>query len=104
MPRLFKILLVGFALGFELIFLGTYNPYPHGEMVDVHYRGHERLAAWFDYHQHPSPTSKATLDDEMRLMHRHEDWKGYVALGLIVVANVAGIYYFLRCENRNAVA
>jgi len=104
MMRLFKMLLVGFAIIFELVILGSYNPYPHGEMVDVRYRGRERLAAYFDYHQHPSPTTKATLDEEFRLMHKHEDWKGYLALGLIVAANIAGIYCLLRYDKPNTVA
>jgi hypothetical protein len=104
MSRLFKILLVGFALGFELIFVGTFNPYPHGEIHDVRYRQHERVAAMIDYRLHPSPASEATFHEELRLMHKHEDWKGYAALGLLVALNVVGIYFFLKHEQQKPMA
>ena len=98
------MLLVGFALGFELILYVTYIPYPHGEIHDVRYRQHERETAMFDYRLHPSPATEATFHEELRLMHKHEDWKGYLALGLIVAANVAGIYCLLRYDKPNTVA
>ena len=105
MTRSFKFTLVAIALILEFLFLAFFcNPWPHGEMGDVRFRHQERLTAFFDYHYHPSPTAKATFDEEMRLMHRHEDWKVYLALGLIVVANGAGIYYFLSYGNRKTVA
>jgi len=104
MPRLLKILLIGFGLGFELIFVGTCNPYPHGMSHDVSYRHQERLAAWMDSRQHPSPATEARFQDEMRLMHEHEDWKIHAGLGVLVVLNVAGIYLLLRYgkETRSA--
>ena len=95
MSRLFKILLVGFGLGFELIFVATFNPYPHGQIVDVHYRRHERMAAMMDYRIHPSLATKARFREELRLMHKHEDWKMYAALGLLVVLNCVGIYILM---------
>src|ERR1041385_3897049 len=96
MSRLVKILLVGFILGFELIFIGTYNPYPHGEIVDVRYRGKERLTAYMNYHINPSPTTEAKFKEELSLMHKHEDWKTYATLGVLFTFNVIGVYYFLR--------
>lgn len=98
------MLWVGFILVFDLFFVGIYNPYPHGEIVDVSYRGKERLVAWLENAQHPSPATKAKLQEELRLMHRHEDWKGYVALGLLVGLNIAGFYYLLRHEKKNTTA
>ena len=102
MSRLFKILLVAFGLGFELILVGTFNPYPHGEVVEVRYRQHERMAAMIDHLQHPSPETEAAFHEELRLMHKHEDWKMYTALGLWVAANAAGIYYLLKYDPKSA--
>jgi hypothetical protein len=96
MPRLLKILLIGFGLGFELIFVATCNPYPHGMSNQVSFRHAERSTAWLDSRQHPSPASEARFQDELRLMHEHEDWKIHTALGVLVVLNVAGIYLLLR--------
>ena len=70
MSRGFKILLIGFVLGFELLAYLQWNPYPHGETVDVAYRRKERMAAQLDYYQHSSPATKARFDEEMRLIRR----------------------------------
>ena len=40
----------------------------------------------------------------MRLMHKHEDWKTYVALGFLGVLNVVGIYYFLNYDQKKTTA
>ena len=104
MPRVFKIILIGFVLGFELIFVGTYNPYPHGEIVDVRYRGKERMTAYMDYRLHPSPGTEAKFREEQRLMHKHEDWKGYTALGFLVALNIGGIYLLLKHGEKHVAA
>jgi hypothetical protein len=104
MPRVFKILLIGFVLGFELIFVGTYNPYPHGEIVDVRYRGKERTTAYMDYRLHSSPETEAKFHEELRLMHKHEDWKGYAALGFLIALNIGGIYLLSKHDQKHAAA
>jgi len=98
LSRLFKILLIGFGLFFEMYFVGTFQPYPHGEIFAVQYRNQERYSAWTNSAFHPSSTTKAVLQEEIRLMHKHEDWKWDLALGLLVVINAVGIYYFLKHE------
>ena len=98
------MLLIRFILGFEFIFVVTYNPYPHGEIHDVHYRQHEREAAMFDYRLHPSPATEATFHEELRLMHQHEDWKGYAALGFLVALNIGGIYLFMKYDQKHTAA
>ena len=92
---MFKVVIIGFVLGVELIFVAAYNPYPHGEVHEVRYHQKERLEAWIDYAQHPSPPTEAAFQKELHLMHKHEDWKIYAALGLLVTLNVIGVYYFL---------
>lgn len=77
-----------------------FNPWPHGEKAEVKVRRRERIAAFFDYSQNPSLTTKATFDEEIRLMHRHEDWKIYFAGALLVAAKVISIYLFWIHENR----
>ena len=98
------MLLIGFVLGFELLFIGSYNPYPHGEIHDVRYRQHERVAAMIDYQLHPSPATEATFHEELRLMHKHEDWKSYSALGFLVALNIGGIYLLLKHDQNHAAA
>lgn len=100
MPRLFKVVIVGFLLGIQLISVARYNPYPHGMGHDVRYRNKERLIALIMYTHNTSPSTKAIYEEELRLMHKHEDWKKYVALGLMAILNGIGIFYFLREPNR----
>jgi len=102
MSRFFKILLVGFIVGIEYLFVLSYDPYPHGEINDVRYRQSEREDAHYNWATHPTPTTEARWFEELRLMHKHEDWKPYAKLGALVVLNVLGIYYFLRNENTTA--
>ena len=76
----------------------------HGMMADARFRHQERIAAFFDYHDHPSQATKATFDEEMRLMHRHEDWKVYLWLSILFTVNAAGIYYYWNYEDRKTLA
>jgi hypothetical protein len=71
---------------------------------DVSYRRHERTEAFFDYVQHKSPATTATWQQELGLLHRHEDWKGYLASGLLIATNVAAIYFFLHYERKTPAA
>jgi hypothetical protein len=100
MSRDFKILLVGIVLVIELLAYLQWSPYSHGVLGGVVYRAKERIAATVDYHQHPSPATKAKFDEELRLMHQHEDWKYWANLAFVLVANVAGIYVFLKEDKR----
>ena len=79
MRILFKVIVVLLALFLEIAILEfgpeVFGARSHGMMADAQYRRKERLAAYFDYQQHPSPESKAMFQEEMRLMHKHEDWK-----------------------------
>jgi hypothetical protein len=101
MSRMFKLILIAFGLWFELMLLISYQPYPRGEVLEVSYRQKERVAAMMDYRFHPSPTTNAKYQDELRLMHEHEDWKGHAALGFLVVVNVFGIYLLMRHGKEN---
>ena len=101
---MFKLVLVAFAIWLELMLVVSYQPYPHGEIFAVQYRNQERYAAWNNSIFHPSPTTKAAFQEEMRLMHKHEDWKTYVALGFLGVLNVVGIYYFLNYDQKKTTA
>ncbi|MGC9943236.1 MAG: hypothetical protein ABSE48_15510 [Verrucomicrobiota bacterium] len=83
--------LVILEVGEELLFGRS-----HGAMADVVFRRHERLDAFNDWHTNPSPATKSRFDEEMRLMHKHEEWKYEVAWGLFVVLNGVGIYYYFH--------
>jgi len=102
MSRRFTVaLIIALTVILELLFVTMFwNPYPHGMIADVSYRHTERFAALRDYMEHQSADRKAALDRELALMHRHEDWKMYLALGLLLAANVAACYFFLRRERR----
>jgi hypothetical protein len=105
MSRRFKIALVAAVVILEFLFVTMFcNPYPHGMIADVSYRHTERLVALRDYMEHHSADTRAAYDRELALMHQHEDWKGYLALGLLVAANVAAVYFFLRNEQRTQAA
>ena len=102
--RAFRLLFIGAFLWFELMCVTTHNPYPHGEIVDVRYRGKERITAYMDYRLHPSPETEAKFHEELRLMHKHEDWKGYAALGVLVALNIGGIYLLMKYDKKHAAA
>jgi hypothetical protein len=105
MSRAFKITLIAMTVILEFLFVTMFcNPYPHGMIADVSYRHTERFVALRDYMEHHSTDTRAAYDRELALMHRHEDWKGYLALGLLLAANVAAVYFFLRYEHRRAAA
>lgn len=104
MKTLYKLIVVLLTLFLEIAIF-QFGPEffwgrSHGMMADAQYRRSERLAAYREYHQHPSPETKDAFNEEMRLMHKHEDWKWESALGLFVVFNGVGIYYYLRHEHR----
>ena len=97
MKILFKGVVICFALILELVVLQIASDmfyHGHGPIADTRYRQKERLAAYFDSREHPSPESKAKYQEELRLMHGHEDWKVYVALGCFITFNGVGIYYY----------
>jgi hypothetical protein len=101
MSRRNKITLVALIVIVEFLFIAMFcNPYPHGMIGDVRYRHAERFVALQEYLLHKSPDTRAGLDRELALMHRHEDWKMYLAVGLLVVTNVALIYFVLRNQQR----
>ena len=104
-PKLFVIVLALFLelVVFEFGSLIIFGP-GHGQIVDTRYRQKERIAAFNDYEYHRSPENTARFQEELRLMHKHEDWKLYLALGLFVVVNGAGIYYYWNYGNRKALA
>jgi hypothetical protein len=54
------------------------------------------LAAFRDSKIQPSPETKARFQEELQLMHKHEDWKQYLAIGLFIAANAVWIYYYFR--------
>lgn len=81
--------------GYELFFgLG------HGQIVDTRYRNKERVAALFENIRHPSPETKAKLQEEISLMHKHEDWKTYLGIALFFAINAIWIYYYFREKRR----
>jgi hypothetical protein len=103
-----KVFVVVLALILELVIIDCGGELlfgrSHGMMADTQYRRKERLEAFVDYHHHPSPESKATFQEEMRLMHKHEDWKLELTLGLFVILNGVGIYYYFRHGHRTTTA
>ncbi len=105
MSRALKTTLAAIVLILELLFVIMFgNPYPHGMVADVRYRHTERFVALRDYMEHHSADTKAAYDRELALLHKHEDWKEFLTLGLLLAANVAAVYFFLRYEHRRAAA
>ena len=108
MRIIFKLVVVFLALILELVVLEIGSEMlfgmSHGAMVDTPFRRHERLAAFREYQELPSPATKAAFNEEMRLMHKHEDWKLYLGLSIFLVLNGAGIYYYWNHGNRKTPA
>jgi len=100
MLRVLKIALVTSALvlaNFYVLFFR--NPHPHGMIVDVKYRRAERMTALQDYTTTRSPETKAALDRELTLMHKHEDWKTYLVDASFLIASILIAYLFLKRES-----
>ncbi len=108
MKIIFKVLVVILALCFELIVLQFGGDmifgFSHGMMADAKYGREERLAAFWNNQEHPSPATKETLQNELRLMHKHEDWKWQTALILFAVINGTWIVCYLRHERKTTAA
>jgi hypothetical protein len=98
MKILFKIVVVLLVLFLEIVLLEVLFP-EHGEIA-ASYRLQERSAAVYDYRDHPSAETKAKLREELHLMHKHEDWKGYLALGVFFAVNGVWIYFYFRGRRR----
>jgi hypothetical protein len=100
MRILFKIIVVVSAILLEVAVLEIGSEFifglRHGMIVDSPYRREERLAALTDSLQHPSPETKARFQEELRLMHKHEDWKAYLGVGLFFAINAVWIFYYFR--------
>ena len=89
----FLVLLLEFVV-FEFsceFFLNT----GHGPM-DSTYRHKERLAALLACEQHPGPVTEAALAVEINLVDQHEALKGEIPLGLLLIANGIGFYFYFR--------
>lgn len=100
MKIIFKIVVVLAALFLELAVLQfgseiIFGP-GHGQIVDTRYRQKERVAAFSDYEYHRSPETTARFQEELRLMHKHEDWKMYLVMGVFFAVNGVWIYYYFR--------
>jgi hypothetical protein len=101
-----KYSLIVLALFLEFAFCKVYFlAWQHSAIGGtVSYRHEERLKAYRDYLRDGSPDTKAVFDREMDLMLKHEAWKIYLSLGLIVIADGIGIYYFISYGRRKTVA
>jgi hypothetical protein len=105
MKRVVKLAVVGIALWFEFLLITClYDPYPHGQILDVPYRQKERLAAIQVYRLNPSPAAKATRDEELRRMRGYVGWMTILRLGFLVAVNGIGIYYFVGYGEKKATA
>ena len=87
------------AMFLELVFIQAVSPISHGMAFDTQYRHTERIIVFKDYAQHPSPETKARWQQELSLMHKHEDWKWELKLALFVAANGFGFYWYFRCRD-----
>lgn len=100
MHRTWKFLVIGLVLCAELIFLLFHNPWPHGKIVDVRYRLHERMEARRIYFTYPSSASKAAFDAELKRLDNYVRWQTLGKLGLLAALNGIAIYCFLKSGSR----
>ena len=72
-----------------------YNPWPHGEVLEVRYRQNERLSAYRDFRQHPTAETKAAYYVEYRRMRNYVFWVTAATLAVLAVPDWAVIHLVL---------
>lgn len=81
---------------FELYFVLFMNVYLHGAVFDVSYRREPRVAAYWEYHQHPSPATKATFDIEKAKLDSYLGWKFLLQFITLLIVNWVGFRWFWK--------
>ena len=92
------LVVVSLVLFVQLLYFVGHNPYPHGDIVDISYRQKERLAAFWDDKQHPSPDAHAKLLVELKQMRRYELVMMILKGSALLTVDAFGIYYLMRHE------
>jgi hypothetical protein len=100
MKIIFKLLVIVSVLFLELVILEVGSEFlfgmSHGQIMDAKYRQKERVTAFKDYLNNRSPATETKFHEELRLMHKHEDWKMYLAISLFVATNGIWIWFYFR--------
>jgi hypothetical protein len=69
-----------------------------------HFRLKERIEVMQAYTLNPSASTKAALDDEFARLHHHEATTGIILIPLVLLVDVAVIYFFWNCGRRKTTA
>ena len=102
--RTFKWTVIGLVVILELYFLFLQGVYMHGPIFDVSYRHDQRVAAFWNARLHPSPTTKATLDAELRRMNRYLVVETVLTVGVFVGIDCFGFYYLMNDGHKKTTA
>jgi hypothetical protein len=96
-----KLTLLVLVLFVQLMLLPSiYNPWPHGEVLEVRYRQEERLSAYWDFRQHPTAETKAAYYVEYRRMRNYVFWVTVATLAVLAVPDWAVIHFILDRERK----
>jgi hypothetical protein len=106
MTKSFKMFLIVIVVSvLELSFLEQWDNFSlHGPVRDLSYRRDERMAAVYADHEHPTRATKATLDAELDMMHKHLKMRREVIWGILLVIDGVGIYYLWKYGRNKTVA
>jgi len=97
-----KKVFIVLAFAFQLLVAAAILFDPLHGPFDSEYRHEERVKAYLDWKQNPSPSSKSVYEEEMRLVHSHLD-KRNAAIVVILVLEAVGIdYLWNRKKKANA--
>jgi hypothetical protein len=90
------LVIVAVVLFLQFLYFVGHNPYPHGDILDVSYRRKERMSAYWENAQHPSPEAHAKLAVEMKKLHRYELVTGAATLAILLTIDGFGIYFLMK--------
>ena len=94
-----KLLAVSLVLILQVSYIFDLTPTNiHGEILDISYRRKERMAAFWDDRQNPSPEAHAKFLMELKRMHRYELVIIILKGGVLLTIDVFGIRYLMRRE------
>jgi len=87
-----KKVFIVLALAFQVLVVAAILFDPLHGPFDSEYRHEERLKAYLDWKQNPSPLSKSVYEAEMRLVHSHLDKRNAAIIAVLGLEAVC-IYY-----------
>ncbi|HXR05142.1 MAG TPA: hypothetical protein VN836_10590 [Verrucomicrobiae bacterium] len=97
-----KKVFIVLVLAFQLLVVAAIFFDPLHGPFDSDYRHEERVKAYLDWKQNPSPSSKAAYEEELRLVHSHLDKRNTAIVAMLALEAIG--FYYLWNRKTKAVA